>query len=69
MQEQAARVTMKEWQQFEQQAHRLFQRMLPQERLKMWVILGEPLLTQATERQCVGALGQILEFVGKKLRQ
>lgn len=66
MQEQQP-VTLKEWSEFEQQAHALFRRMLPRERLKMWALLAEPLIQEAEHKQAAAAMVYLMRAMAKRL--
>ena len=56
---------MQEWQQFEQQARQIFQRLPKAQRLKMWAWLGEPLWEEATEKQSINALALLMQFAAR----
>ena len=60
-------VTMREWQEFEMQAHALFRRMRQSERLRMWTLMAEPLIQKATPRQAAAAVASLTRALAKRM--
>ena len=60
-------VTLMEWNEFEQQAHALFRRMPPNQRLKHWALLAEPLIQEAEHKQAAAAMVYLMRAMAKRL--